>query len=325
MPIHNAADNSFKLIFDDHRLFADFLRDFIHIDILKDVRPEDIEDMRERFIPLFQESRDSDTVKRVNLKGSTPFFVIAILEHQSQVNFRSCFKMLLYISLVLTEWERDAERKKPGSSLLKDFKYPPVLPMILYDGKGAWTAQRNFFERTHLNTAFGKYIPKFEYEVVNLNDYSEEEIMRFGGALSYIFLIDKIRNSKEKKRITQLPPDYVEKLQLQIPEDMRKLLVDVTLSLLNKSRYDRDEGEAATAIAEKAERKEYGGMFEVAIESLKEEREEALAEGIAIGLAEGKVEIARNAMVKGISLDTIHEITGLEMETLKSIQGKSNH
>ena len=81
MAIHNAADNSFKLIFDDHRLFADFLRDFIHVDILKDVEPEDIEDMRERFVLLFQEQRDADTVKRISLKGGTPFFVIAILDN----------------------------------------------------------------------------------------------------------------------------------------------------------------------------------------------------------------------------------------------------
>ena len=262
MPIHNAADNSFKLIFNDHRLFADFLRDFSHVDILKDVKPEDIVDMRERFIPLFQESRESDTVKRINLNGDSPFFVIAILEHQSQVNFRSCFKMLLYITLVLSEWEKEAEKEKPGSSLAKDFKYPPVLPMILYNGKGAWTAQRNFFERTYLNTVFEKYIPKFEYELVNLNDYSEEEIMRFGGALSFIFLIDKIRNSKEKMQLSRLPEDYVERLRLQIPDNMTKLLADVVLSLMYKSGYSRGEAEAAAAIVKKVEGKEYGGMFE---------------------------------------------------------------
>ena len=97
MPIHNAADNSFKIIFNDHRLFADFIRDFIPIDILKDVKPGDIEDMRERFLPLFEENRDADTVKKINLAGNTPFFIIAILEHESKVNFRSCFKMLFYM------------------------------------------------------------------------------------------------------------------------------------------------------------------------------------------------------------------------------------
>ena len=331
MSVHNAADNSFKLIFDDHRLFADFLRDFVHVDILKDVRPEDIEDMRERFVPLFQEQRDADTVKKVSLKGGEPFFVIAILEHQSQVNFRTCFKMLLYISLVLTEWEKEAEKQKPDSSLAKDFKYPPVLPIVLYDGRGVWTAQRNFFERTHLNTAFEKYIPKFEYEVINLNEYSEAEIMRFGGALSFILLVDKMRNSREKFQTNRLPEDYVEKLRLQIPEDMHKLLVDITLSFLDKGGHDRDEAEATASIVEKAKKKEYGGMFEAAIESLREEREEAFQEGIMIGkdkfreeireevLKEGLEDVARNVLTKGYSFEEIHDLTGLEMETLRKL------
>ena len=268
MTIHNAADNSFKLIFADHRLFSEFIRDFINIDILKNVNPEDIEDVSERFLPLFGNERDSDTVKKINLKGDVPFFVIAILEHQSRVNFRSCFKIFQYIYLVLDAWEKEAEKEKPGSSTLKDFKYPPVLPIVFYDGKYSWTAEKNFFDRTYLNSAFEKYIPKFEYELVNLHDYDEEEIMRFGDALSFILLVDKVRDSKGKSLLTHLPENYVEKLRLQIPENMSKLLTDVTYSLLGKSGFKRLEAEQVAAIVEKAERKEYGGMFEAMIESM---------------------------------------------------------
>ena len=323
MAIHNTADNSFKRIFDDHRLFADFIRDFIRIDILNGIKPEDIEDMSERFLPLFQEGRDADTVKRINLKGDTPFFIIVILEHMSKVNFRSSFKMLQYICLVLEAWEKEAEKEKPGSSLLKDFKYPPVLPLIFYDGKGQWTAERNFIKRTYLNEVFEKYIPKFEYELINLNDYSEEELMRFGGALSFLLLIDKIRDSRNRERIIRLPEGYAEKLRLQIPEDMTKLLVDVTLSLLEKRGFKRIEAEQVAALVEKAKGKEYGGMFEAVIESFQEGQEEAWAKGLTEGRAEGRtegqIEIARNALAKGIAPELIHDITGLDMETIQSL------
>jgi len=67
MAIHNAKDNSFKLIFDEPELFVSFLRNHIPIDIFNDVTPADIEDITERFLPLFQDNKDSDTVKRVNL------------------------------------------------------------------------------------------------------------------------------------------------------------------------------------------------------------------------------------------------------------------
>ena len=256
MAIHNATDNSFKLIFGDHRLFSDFLKDFINIDLLKDIKPEDIEDYSERFLPLFQGNRDADTVKRINLKGPTPLFVIAILEHQSTVNFRSGIKMLQYICLVLDAWEKEAEKEKPGSSLLKDFKYPPVLPIIFYDGKGSWTAERNFLNRTNLKEAFEKYIPKFEYEVVNLNDFTEEGIMQFGDALSFILLIDKLRNRKGESLLSQLPADYIEKIRLHIPENMSTLLSEVVRVLLDKSGFKTGEAKQIAALTEKGENKE---------------------------------------------------------------------
>ena len=335
MAIHNAADNSFKLIFANHKLFSDFLRDFIKIDVLKDVKPEDIEDMSERFLPLFQDNKDSDTVKRINLKGS-PLFVIAILEQESKVNYRSPFKMLQYICLVLDAWEKEAEKETPGISLRKDFKYPPVLPIVFYDGTDTWTAEQNFFNRTNLNTAFEKYIPKFEYELVDLNNYSEEEILGFNDALSFILLIDKIRGSKGANLLRQLPHDYIEKLSLQIPDSLRKLLSDVIRVLLEKSGIDRQEAEKLAGYVEKTETKGNVGMFEAVIESIIEEREEARREGMAVGKAEGLeqgeeqgmdkgvgkgLEIAaRNALAEGASIEFAQKISGLDMETIKKLR-----
>ncbi|AEF85226.1 conserved hypothetical protein [Treponema primitia ZAS-2] len=192
MAIYHAKDNSFKLILGNHELFVEFLRDFISIDLLKDIQPEDIEDLTERFLPLFQNAQDSDMVKRINLKGEAPLFVIAIVEHESQVNYRSSFKLLQYITLVLDSYEKDANRETPGISATRDFRYPPVLPVIFYDGKAPWTAEKNFLNRTALNGLFRKYIPKFEYELVDLNRYTREDILRFNDMLSFIMLIDKI-------------------------------------------------------------------------------------------------------------------------------------
>ena len=331
MAIHKAADNSFKLIFDDHWLFSEFIRDFIPIDILKDVSPEDIEDLSERFIPLTRNSRDSDTVKRINLKGSGPFFVIAVLEHESQVNFRSSFKMFQYIYLVLDAWEKEAEKEEPGASQRKDFKYPPVLPIIFYDGKYTWTAEKNFFNRTFLNKAFEKYIPKFEYELVNLNNYSEEDIMGLGDAISFLMLIEKVRDSKGKSILTHLPPDYEEKLQLHIPENMIKLIVDVVFCLLGKSGFDRLEASRVADIVDKAGRKEYGGMFEAVIESYKEAQQEAREEGLQVGREEGllmgreegtqaeKFRTAVNLKKLGVSTEIVAQATGLTVEEIEGM------
>ena len=80
--------------------------------------------------------------------------------------------MLQYITLVLTDYEKEVNKENVGASELKAFKYPPVLPVVFYDGSSNWTAEVNFLDKVELNDVFHKYIPKFEYEVVRLGDYS---------------------------------------------------------------------------------------------------------------------------------------------------------
>ena len=58
--IHKANDNSIKMILAEPDLFAEFLRNFIPVDILKDVSPTDIEDISERLISLVSEQKSKN-------------------------------------------------------------------------------------------------------------------------------------------------------------------------------------------------------------------------------------------------------------------------
>jgi predicted transposase/invertase (TIGR01784 family) len=324
MPIHKARDNSFKLILGDHHLFVSFLRDFIHIDALKDVQPEDIEDISERFLPLFQDNRDSDTVKRINLKGDTPLFVIAVIEHESRVNYRAPFKMLQYITLVLDKYEKEVTRKHPDLISGRDFRYPPVLPIIFYDGASPWTAERNFAFRTAMRDAFAAYIPSFEYELVDLNTYSREDIFRFNDALSLVLLIDKIGTREGLSLLSKLPEGYVEQLALNIPEGMTKLLSDVITVLLDRLAVPKEEIAAVTGHFEK---KEYQTMFDALVESVLEDkrlaREEGRNEGRREGWKEGRQEealrAARRMKALGMNFTQIQDVLDLSPEDITKL------
>lgn len=63
-------DSGGKIIFGDNTLCSQFLRDYIPLPYLKDVQPEDIEDVSDRFVPLFAEERNADRVKKVNIRGA---------------------------------------------------------------------------------------------------------------------------------------------------------------------------------------------------------------------------------------------------------------
>jgi predicted transposase/invertase (TIGR01784 family) len=43
------------------------------------------------------------------------------------------------------------------------------------------------------------------------------------------------------------------------------------------------------------------------------------SEGIAIGKSEGKIEIARNALAEGASIEFVQKITGLDIDTIQSL------
>jgi hypothetical protein len=84
--------------------------------------------------------------------------------------------MLLYITLVLEHYEKNAQKEHPGIIYTKKFRYPPVLPVIFYDGSEPWTAAGTLAERTELGGIFSRCIPCFEYKLISLRDYSPADL-----------------------------------------------------------------------------------------------------------------------------------------------------
>jgi len=93
-PPHKVKDNIYKKIFAEPELFVEFLESFVPVDALKNLSPENVEDLSERYLPLFSDNKDSDTVKKISIGGGEDLFVIGIVEHESEINYTSSFKML---------------------------------------------------------------------------------------------------------------------------------------------------------------------------------------------------------------------------------------
>ena len=326
-PPHKFKDNIYKKIFGDSQLFLEFLENFISIDILKNLTADSIEDITERFLPLFSDNKDSDTVKKISLDESEKLYVISIVEHESEVNYSSSFKMLNYISYVLLDYvkENDTKYKKEvkeqGKTKLKlstwkEFKYPPVLPIVFYDGTDEWTSERNFFDKTDKNRIFEKYIPKFEYELVDLNDYSQRDLVAFNNALSLLLIVDKVKRPEDIKSFKELPEGFIESMAKTVPEPFLVIFRDCVELLLRKINVPKEEIERVT---EKIYERRFSSMFDLMEgydvqatrrEVRREERKKALEE---------KLETARS-LLSVLDAETIAEkfkMTVEEVEKLK--------
>jgi hypothetical protein len=174
-----------------------------------------------------------------------------------------------------------------------------------------------------LATVFGKYIPGFEYELVDLKTYSAQEILRFTDILSLVMLIDRIGTIEGGGFLEKLPEDYLEKLKLKIPENLTKILGDVVRVLLDRFNAPKEEAEA---ILEGIDGKEVGTMFDALVERYHRNREE----GIRIGTEKTreeerertrreKLESARKLKNLGGSAETIRAVFGLSPEEIKDL------
>jgi len=230
--------------------------------------------------------------------------------------------MLQYITYVLADYvkendKRHEEESKAGHTKLKhstakDFKLPPVLPIVFYDGKTKWRSSLNLIDRTELSDIFYKYIPKFEYELVDLNKYSRDDLVNLGNLLSLILIVDKVREEDDLELLNTLPNDYLDKLKLNVPDHLLKLMADCMKLFLIKAEI---EDEKIEAITEKLYQRRFVDMFDVQF-SFKEIEKRVARESTR----KAAIEIAKKLLQKGLSVADISESTGLDEELIEQLK-----
>ena len=226
------ADSGGKIIFENAVLCSQLLNGYVDMAELKNIRPEDIEDVTERYIPMFTEQRDADVVKKVRLPGGEDIF-IALIEHKSAVDYNVVMQILRYMVYIWEDYENQQEKLSAGVSKTKDFKYPPILPIVYYEGKEEWTADRKFLDRIVLNEIFEDYIPNFRYYLVQLREHDREELIGKRDELSFVMLINKLKGADEFRAL-ELPDEYLDSLFKDSSDDVLRAIARVIAVVLRK-------------------------------------------------------------------------------------------
>ena len=105
-------NNTGKVIFEDNNLCCQFLNDYVDLPHFKDVRPEDIEDVSEEFVPLFSNEREADRIKEIKIRGEnniTSFFLISLIEHKSSVEYNIHMQIFRYMVYIWERYERQMD------------------------------------------------------------------------------------------------------------------------------------------------------------------------------------------------------------------------
>jgi hypothetical protein len=303
-------DDGFKLILGNHDLFVQFLNDFVKIDLLNDVTPDDIDDITERFITMGIESQDGDTVKKINIKGMEPLYVVGLAEHQQKVNYRMSFRFLQYNVFIWRDYENEQNFLRKSASELKDFKYPPILPIVYYTGESAWTAPLNFYDKVYFNIIFERYIPKFEYMLIDSNNYSPADLIRNKDILSLFLIIDKIKRAEQISLVSEIPQEYLDELERNTPEHLRKLVREVVYVFLKKLDIPENElNEFTGKIMERGFSEMFGLVDGYSVKKHRENVREELT-----------METAKNMLLEGLAIELIARVTKLTVDKINDIK-----
>lgn len=279
-------DSSSKVIFDDNTLCAQFMMDYV--DILKgiEIHPDNLEDVSERYVPLIAEERNSDIVKKVVIPNKMPFYFISLIEHKTRVDYNVGIQVFRYIYQIWEDYEKDMEEQHEGISKTKAFRYPPVIPIVYYEGTDEWTASRELRDRIAMSELFGECIPNFTYQLVSLKEYSNRELLDKGDAISVMMMVNKIRDRATINQFMEDTNDRFLDIVKHLPHHLVKKIAEILRVCLFSLNVQEDEVEQ---IVSRVEEKKMGRLFEGVTFDVQEERKQLDAEHARIDAEHAKI------------------------------------
>ena len=279
---------------------------FISKAIGQKVKANELVAAQNSFVTTELRYREADIVYKI--KGRN---IVILIEHQTRVDYRMAYRILNYQIEIMRANEIENPKKEDKECL--------VIPIVLYTGKEKWTAKnyiKEIQERLLMKTRKG--IEEIElgtlgyYTLIDVNNYTKEELLEEEGILSKIMLLEKERSTKDLVKT-------MFGINERIQNDKNKEIVYTAMFLGLEKKFGT---KITNKIMEKIEGKGSGNMLAVE-QMVLEENKMLRNEGKRIGISEGK-RIGKsisviNMLKRGYPIETISEITELSKKEVNEI------
>lgn len=171
---------------------------------------------------------------------------------------------------------------------------------MYYEGAENWIVPRDFKSCLQQGEAFGKYVPDFEYYLVPLKDYSNEELLDKADEISLVMLINKLQTRSDMEKFRRIPPQKLEEILKETPKHLLDIIAKVLMAFLLKENVPVEEAED---LAGKVREKKMGMLFEnMEKMDIQEERRKTEEQRKRAEEAEQKAEEAEKKLEDSIRL-----------------------
>lgn len=312
---HQPHDKGYKYLLSSKKVFIDLLRSFVKQGWVEQIDETNVIKVDKSYILQDFADKEADLVYRVNVKEQEVIFYV-LLEMQSSVDFQMPFRLLLYMVEI---WRDILKNTDKNEAARKDFRLPVIVPIVLYNGKQEWTAARTYKEILNAYELFSDHVLDFSYILLDVNRYTEEELLQVSNVIGTVFLLDQhIDDERLRTRLGKL----VYTLKYLTPEEFqlfRSWLIHIFVE-----RVPYEIREETRKVIEQTKEGEVETMMHNLERTLDDMIEKAEArgkdKGRTEGKLEGKLEVVKNLLRLGITdIDKLSEAADLPKEEIEKL------
>jgi hypothetical protein len=208
-------DESYKQFFSHPQMVEDLLRGFINAPWVKQLNFSTLEKVNSEYISDKKlKKRANDVVWKVCYQGQQWLYIYILLEFQSKPDPTMALRMMTYLGLLYLELYKTKQFVKDKVSGYP--KLPPVLPLVLYNGKTPWHKALDVNDLV-IESPLGlePYRPRLRYCLIDENKYSNEDLIPLKNLVAALFRLEKSQNEEDIREVLRHLIDW-----LNMPEQL---------------------------------------------------------------------------------------------------------
>ncbi|MEO5333783.1 MAG: Rpn family recombination-promoting nuclease/putative transposase [Magnetococcus sp. YQC-5] len=194
----NAHDLGYAKLFSHARMIQDLVSGFIHEAWVAGLDFSTLEKVNTVYVTDDFRKRIDDLVWKVRWHGTDRWlYIYAIMEPQSTVDDIMAVRHILYEMLFYQDLRQSGQ-------IQKGQKFPPVVPIVLYNGKERWTAAMDVDEMIEESPpGLEAYRPHMRYLLVDEHRYQESDLKSMQNGVAALFRLEKSRSLADVRQVIQ--------------------------------------------------------------------------------------------------------------------------